>query len=98
MSVVPPTVPVLVPPVRENTTVDPPVVRLFPAASLACKVRVTLDPEATVALETEIKEVAVAMVPGVTVTVGKVVVTAVPPTVAVIVVPVPTRTPVKTAV
>lgn len=98
MSVVPLTVPVLVPPERENRTVEPPVLKLFPAASFAVKVRLTLEPEATVDAETEIKDVTVEILPGLTVIVGSVVLTAVPLTVAPMVVAVPARTPVNTAV
>lgn len=81
-----------------NTTVAPPEVRLFPAASLPCKVRVTVDPDATVALETETNEVLAEITPGFTVTVGKVVVTGTPPTAALTVVAEPLNTPVKLAV
>lgn len=98
MSVVAPTVPVLVPPVREKATVDPPALKLFPAASLAVSVRLILDPEATVLLDTEITEVTVEIVPGVTVIVGSVVVTGAPLIVAPMVVAVPAKTPVNTAV
>ena len=50
------TVPVLVPPDRVNTTVESPVVFRFPFASLAVRVRVTVDPAATVPEETEITD------------------------------------------
>ena len=40
-----PTVPVLVPPLAVNATTSPPLVRLFPAASLACSVSVTALPD-----------------------------------------------------
>lgn len=90
-------VPVDVPPLRLNTTVAPPVVRLFPDASLACKVRVTVEPEFTVAEDTLIKEVLAEMPPGLTVTVGMVVVTGDPPMVAPIVVALPATRPVKVA-
>ena len=98
LSVVPLTVPVEVPPVREKTTVDPPVDKLFPAASRACKVMLMEFPEETVADDKLINEVAVEIVPGVTVIVGSVVVTAVPPMVAPMVVAVPASTPVNVAV
>jgi hypothetical protein len=100
LSVVAPTVPVLVPPEAENTTVDPPVLRLLPAASLACSVSVTALPDATVPLDTLTTDpvAAVEIAPGVTVTVGSVVVTATPPIVAPIVLALPAKTPVKIAV
>lgn len=66
--------------------------------SLACSVRVTVDPELTVALETVTVELAKLMGPEMTVTVGRVLVTATPPMVPVIVVAVPLTTPVKLAV
>lgn len=90
--------PVDVPPVRVNTTVDPPAVKLFPAASFAVKLRVTVDPEETVPLETEMTDWVGEMPPGMTVTVGKLVDTEDPPMVAWSVVAVPDRTPVKVEV
>ena len=51
-------VPVLVPPEAVKTTAEPPVVRLFPAASLVWSVSVTPLPEATVPLETLTVDVA----------------------------------------
>jgi hypothetical protein len=93
--VVAPTVPVLVPPAAENTTVDPPVLRLLPAASLACSVSVTALPDATVPLDTLTSDPAVEIGPTVTWTVGSVLVTAAPPIVAPIVVAVPAVNPVK---
>lgn len=48
--------PVDVPPERVKTTVRPPVVRLFPVLSLDCSVRVEVDPEVIVPLETAIVE------------------------------------------
>jgi hypothetical protein len=98
LSEVAPTVPVLVPPEVANTTVDPPVLRLLPAASLACSVSVTASPDATVAFDTLTTDPAVEISPTVTWTVGSVVVTAAPPIVAPIVRAVPARTPVKVAV
>ena len=98
LSVVVPMVPVLVPPEAVKTTVAPPAVRLFPAASLAWSVSVTLLPEATVPLETLTVDVATDAGPGVTVTVGRVDVTAEPPMVAPTVVAVPATTPVNVAV
>ena len=57
-------VPVLVPPDWVNTTVEPLVVRLLPAASLACSVNVTALPDATVGAETVTSDCAVEMFPG----------------------------------
>ena len=98
LSVVAPTDPVEVPPELLKTTVDPPLVKLFPAASFACKVNVTALPEATVLEDTDASEVFVEITPGLTVTVGKVVETKVPPMVARMVVAVPDTKPVKVAV
>jgi len=53
LSVVAPTVPVLVPPLTVKTTARPPVVMSVPLASLAWSVRVTVPPKATVPAETE---------------------------------------------
>jgi hypothetical protein len=91
-------VPVEVPPEREKATVAPPVERLFPEASRACNVTTTPDPEETVPEATVMTEFAGAIVPAVTVTVGEVVVTGVPPIVAPIEVAVPATAPVKLAV
>ena len=66
----PPIVPVLVPPDWLNTTVSPPVVRLFPAPSLACSVSVAVAPDTTVLLDVVTVDVVGEAVPGVTVTVG----------------------------
>lgn len=93
LSVVEPMVPVLVPPVRVNTTADPPALRLLPLLSLACNVRVMVDPELTVPLETETIDCAKDAEPGVTVTVGIVDVTLLPPIVALRVVAEPAVTP-----
>jgi hypothetical protein len=90
--------PVEVPPVCEKTTGVPPLVRLFPAASRAIKVRVRLFPLATVAAEAVTRDCVKDRGPGVTVTVGIAEDTGVPPMVAVIVVGVPEITPVKVAV
>jgi hypothetical protein len=49
-------VPVLVPPEREKTTVAPPEGREFPFASLAVRVSVMFDPDATVAEETVMRD------------------------------------------
>lgn len=92
-----PKVPVEVPPLRPKTTVDPPELKEFPAASRAVNVTEMLLPEATVAFETAKVELAGEIIPGVTVTVGFPVVTDEPPIVAVMSVAVPARTPVKTA-
>jgi hypothetical protein len=97
LSVVAPTVPVLVPPEAVNTTVAPPVLRLLPAASFACSVSVTALPDATVGADTLTTDPAVEIGPTVTWTVGSAVVTATPPIVAPIVLGVPARTPVKLA-
>jgi hypothetical protein len=97
LSVVTPTVPVLVPPENEKTTVSEPVVRLLPAASFACSVSVTASPDATVAFDTLTTDPAVEIAPTVTWTVGSVLVTATPPIVAPMVFAVPARTPVKLA-
>ncbi len=91
-------VPVLVPPDAVNATVAPPVVRLFPAASLACSVSVTALPEATVPDETLTVDLLVEAFPAVTVTVGSVLVTAAALIVAPMVVAEPAVTPVKLAV
>ena len=99
LSVVDPIVPVLVPaPVVLKTTVEPPVVRSFPAASLAWSVNVAVDPETTVASEVVTTDWAVLIAPGVTVIVGNVDVTGLPPMVALMVLAVPARTPVNVAV
>jgi hypothetical protein len=59
LSVVAPTVPVLVPPLTVKTTARPPVVRSVPLASLAWSVRVTAPPKATVPVETAIVDMLV---------------------------------------
>ena len=89
--------PVEVPPEFVKTTVEPPEVKLFPAASRPCKVRVMLAPELTVELDTLTTDCASEITPGVTVTVGSVDVIATPPMVPVIVVDVPLTIPVKVA-
>lgn len=98
MSVVAPIFPVLVPPLRLKTTADPPVVRKFPAASLAVKVRVTVFPDCTVPADTLLTDVTVEITPGFTVIVGSVVVMAEPAIFAVTVVADPLTTPVKVEV
>lgn len=97
LSVTAPKFPVEVPPLRLNTTVEPPPLKAFPAASRAVKVTVMLLPDATDAFETAIVEFPGEIIPGVTVTVGLPEVTAEPAMVAVIFVAVPARTPVKIA-
>ena len=97
-SAVLPMVPVLVPPDAVNATVAPPVVRLFPTASFAWSVSVTVEPEATVPLDAVTTDWLVEIVPGVTVTVGSALVTATELIVALIVVADPAVTPVKVAV
>ena len=92
-------VPVETPPLRVNATLAPPVLRALPAASLAVRVTVVVDPELTVAEATVTTDAEAEMVPEVTVTVGKgELVTARPVTVAAIEVAVPAVTPVKVAV
>ena len=98
MSVVVPIVPVLVPPDAVNAIVAPPVVRLFPAASFAWRVRVAAAPEEMTPLDVVTTDVAAEIAPGVTAIVGIAVPTGVPFTVAPIVVAVPANTPVKVAV
>jgi len=90
--------PVLVPPERENATVAPPLVRLFPAGSLACRRNVTIAPDATVSADTVTTEVAGDAAPGVTVIVGNVDVTVLAPMVAPIVAGVPAVIAVNVAV
>src|SRR5258705_5583932 len=90
--------PVLVPPERENTTAAPPLVRLFPDGSLACRRNVTIAPDATVSADTVTREVAGEAAPGVTVIVGNVDVTETAPIVAPIVDGVPAVTAVNVAV
>lgn len=90
--------PVLVPPLRVNTTVDPPAVKWFPLASMACKVSVEAEPELIVAEETLTNDCDNDRAPGFTVTVGKVEVTDEALIVALMVVDVPAVIPVKVAV
>jgi hypothetical protein len=73
--------PVEVPPICEKTTARPPVLNWFPAASFAVRVRLTVAPDATVPLDTEMIEFAKEIAPGVTVMVGIVLVTTDPPAV-----------------
>lgn len=91
-------VPVLVPPDPAKTTVSPPAVNGLLFASLVKRVRVTLDPEATDEREAVSTDWETDAAPGLTVTVGRVLVTALPPIVELIVVAVPATTPVKVAV
>ena len=93
-----PNVPVLTPPLRVKTTVSPPVLREFPAASRPCKVATIALPDATDAALSVTVEVTAEIAPAETVTVGDPEVTVVAFTVALIVVAVPARTPVKIAV
>src|SRR5438270_11121916 len=86
LSVVPPIVPVLVPPDWLNTTVSPPVVRLFPAPSLACSVSVAVAPDTTVLLDVVTVDALGDADPGVTVTVGRAARAAPPPMAAPVVV------------
>jgi len=85
-------------PPRPKRTVKPPVVRLLPAASLAVRVTVAVVPEAMLAGATETSDCERLAAPGVTVMVGNVEVTALPPIVAVMVVALPAVVPVKVAV
>ena len=92
-------VPVLVPLLRVNTTVKPPLVRSFPASSFVRRVSVATAPDANVEADTLTSERPVdAVADGETVMVGGAEVTEVPPMVAWIVVAVPARSPVKVAV
>src|SRR5213592_2925896 len=91
-------VPVLVPPELENTTIAPPVVTLFPAASLPRRCRVTTAPDVTVPFEIVTGDADGEIAPGDTVIVGALLVTGAPLIVAPIVVAVPASTPVNTAV
>ena len=91
-------VPVVEPPELPKTTVAPPTVIKLEAASRAVNVSVALLPDTTVALETARVDVAAEMAPGLTVMDGIVVLTLVPLIVAVMVVAVPARAPVKVAV
>ena len=97
-SVVAETVPVLAPPVFVKTTVWPPAIREFPLASFAVKVRVTAEPDATELAERETRDCESEGEPGVTVTLGALLVTGPPPIVAPIEVALPEVTPVKVAV
>src|SRR5205807_3843326 len=98
LSVVPPIVPVLVPPDRLNATVSPPVVRLFPAPSLAWSVSVAVAPDTTVPLDVVTEIGRASCREGVTVMVGSAAVTGLPPMVALIVVAVPAVPPVNVPV
>ena len=89
--------PVLVPPANPNTTVAPPVVSAFPAASLACKNSVSTPPDVSDAANTVTVDVAAEMAPAPTVIVGSAVPTGVALTVAPIVVALPAVTPVNVA-
>src|SRR2546422_3612928 len=62
-SVVGPITPVLVPPVTVNATARPPVVRLFPKASLARRVSVAMAPDKTLVADAVTMDVAVATAP-----------------------------------
>src|SRR5207245_9458844 len=84
-----PIFPVLVPPPWVNTTVSPPAVRLFPAASLACSVSVAVAPDATVLLDEVTGADVGAAVPGATLIAARAGLTALPPMVAPMVVAVP---------
>jgi len=96
--VTPENVPLDPPPERLKLTAEPPVVRLFPEASLACKVTVEVAPAKITAGVTLTVDLAKLIDPAVTVTVGKAEVRAFPAIVAPILVAVPAKTPVKLAV
>lgn len=68
---------------------------MLPAASLACRVRVLLEPEEMVLEDTATVEVFTEAGPGVTVREGATELTNVPPIVAVILVALPARSPVN---
>src|ERR1041384_2573245 len=91
-------VPGLEAPLVLTTTAAPPVVRLLPAASLACRVSVTVPPDMIVPLDTDTTEVVAEAAPAVTVICGRTVLTGVALIVAPIVVGVPDRIPVNVAV
>ena len=88
--------PVEVPPLDENTTATPPVEFALPAASRVVRVNVIFCPDATVAAETEIVEVAAEGAPGTTVIVGSVVVIGVAAIAADMIVALPDTAPVNT--
>lgn len=97
LSVVELMLPVLVPPLRANTTVEPPLVSKLLLASRPVKVIVTFEPEDTVALVKLIVDCENEIAPGLTVIVGKILVTAFPPIVAPIVVALPETNALKVA-
>jgi hypothetical protein len=75
-SVVAPNVPVEVPPELLITIVEPPVVRLLPAASLACNVHmITAPPFILLVADTVTTETVLSIAPTVTLQVGNVEVT-----------------------
>ena len=78
-------VPSLVPAPIVKTTESPPVVNTFPDPSRAVSVKVTVPPDWALAVDTDTSDWASDTGPGVTVTVGKVDVTELPPIVAPIV-------------
>jgi hypothetical protein len=90
-------VPLLVPPLMVKTIVRPPVVRRFPAASLAVSVAVEADPAWILAADKVTVDCARLIAPGVTVIVGIVEVTVEPLMVALTVVAVPAIKPWKLA-
>ena len=98
LSVTEPNDPLLVPlPVRENTTVAPPPVSVSPFESFACSITVTLAPDATVLLESEMVDWEAEIDPACTVTVGNVDEIDTPLIVAVTLFAVPTAVPVNVA-
>ena len=90
-------VPLLPPLPRPKPTVKPPLVCWFPAASLAVNVTVAVVPDTMLVEETDTMDWDRLTTPGVTVIVGKVEVTALPPMVAVMVRALPAVVPVNVA-
>ena len=97
MSVVAEIEPLLVPELLEKATVKPPTVAVFPAASLAVSVSVDVLPLVIDALATLMSDCEREIVPTCTETCGDVVVTGVPPIVALMLVAVPAIAPVNEA-
>lgn len=95
LSVVALMVPVLVPPVLVNTTVRPPELKVLPFESWAMTVSIEAVLNRILAKDTVTSDCDKLRGPGVTVMVGKVLVIALPPMVALMVVAVPATIPVK---
>ena len=83
---------------RPKAIVKPPLLSWLPAASLAVNVTVAVVPDTMLVEETDTMDWDRLTTPGVTVIVGKVEVTALPPMVAVMVRALPAVVPVKVAV